>query len=215
MGEICLLGTLNKIKISAQAPDLGNSATFYFLNFLSKCNGYRKVHNTGVSPSSSTVFNRVSAGGSNKKNPTEGISVFKTRVTARARACVVQARQSGRKWEGRKTRPFPGLSAPWALSRRFSPSREFAALLPLLRASAALFVAPARFRPAPRAGSHPGCRPAPSPLFPALAFQVRPAARGLSTMVGTVTSQGGALVGGARACGPVGDGGGGEAVSRL
>ncbi|XP_026338374.2 U6 snRNA-associated Sm-like protein LSm2 [Ursus arctos] len=57
------------------------------------------------------------------------------------------------------------------------------ALLPLLRASAALFVAPARFRPAPRAGSHPGCRPAPSPLFPALAFQVRPAARGLSTML--------------------------------
>lgn len=127
MGEICLLGTFNKIKISARDPDLGNSATFYFLNFLSKCNGYRKVHNSGVSPISSTVFNRVSAGGSIKKNPREAISLFKTRATAGARACVVEARQSGRKWEGRKTRPFPGLSSPWPLSRRFSPSREFAA----------------------------------------------------------------------------------------
>ncbi|XP_027459715.2 U6 snRNA-associated Sm-like protein LSm2 [Zalophus californianus] len=65
----------------------------------------------------------------------------------------------------------------------FLESRVRRALLSLVRASAAFLAAPARFRPAPRAGSLPSCRPAPGPRFPVLAFSVRPAARGLSTML--------------------------------
>nr|XP_035964060.1 U6 snRNA-associated Sm-like protein LSm2 [Halichoerus grypus] len=60
----------------------------------------------------------------------------------------------------------------------FPEPRVRRARLSLLRASAAFLAAPARFRPVPRAGSLPGCL-----RFPAFAFPVRPAARGLSTML--------------------------------
>ncbi|VCW79398.1 unnamed protein product, partial [Gulo gulo] len=80
--------------------------------------------------------------------------------------------------------PLSRLQRPCGSPLPALPERRVgSALLSLLRAPPALLAAPARFRAAPRAGLHPGCRPAPAPRFPALAFPVRPAARGLSAML--------------------------------
>ncbi|XP_032196729.1 U6 snRNA-associated Sm-like protein LSm2 [Mustela erminea] len=112
------------------------------------------------------------------------MNLLKIWLTAGARACVVEARHSGGKWEGRKARPFPRLQRPCGSPQPALPGpRVGSALLSLLRAPPALLAASARFCAGPRAGLHPGCRPAPAPRFPALAFPVRPAARGLSTML--------------------------------
>lgn len=95
-------------------------------------------------------------------------------------------------------REAPPLSRLWRSPRLYPPHPPRAAsprgaVLHPSELSAALPAAPARPRPAPRAGSRSSCRQAFGPLHPALALPVRRAPSGASTMVGTVTSQGGAL----------------------
>uniref|UniRef100_A0A8C6BQR9 U6 snRNA-associated Sm-like protein LSm2 n=1 Tax=Monodon monoceros TaxID=40151 RepID=A0A8C6BQR9_MONMO len=107
------------------------------------------------------------------------------RAAAGARACAVGACYSGRKSEGGKLRPFPGFGVPLGSippppPRAASPR---GAVLHPSELSAALPAAPARPRPAPRAGSRSSCRQAFGPLHPALALPVRRAPSGASTML--------------------------------
>ena len=96
-------------------------------------------------------------------------------------------------------REAPPLSRLWRSLRLYSPPCPpraailRGAVLHPSEQSAALPAAPARPRPAPRAGWRSSCRQALGLLPPALALSVRRAPGGASTMVGTVTSQGGAL----------------------
>lgn len=103
------------------------------------------------------------------------------------RACAVSPR---RRLSGdRKPRPAP----PRALAPPVSPVSR----IPVLAGAALLHpellaALPPRLAP-PQGPPALASRPASGPGLQALAFPVRPAARRASTMVGTVTSQGGAL----------------------
>lgn len=94
--------------------------------------------------------------------------------------------------------PLPALAFSSVLPGRLPLSRDPAVRSPslgALRCASPLRLppAPARPHPAPRAGLRSNSRQASGPRHPARAFPVRRRAGGASTMVGTVTSQGGAL----------------------
>lgn len=119
-------------------------------------------------------------------------SLFDPPGAVGARACAVGARPSGRKSEGGKPRPSPGFGFFVSFTRPAPPERQASRSLSSITRSSPLChpAAPARPYPAPRAGSRSNSRQASGPRHPARAFPVR---RRASTMVGTVTSQGGAL----------------------
>ena len=119
-------------------------------------------------------------------------SLFDPLGAVGACACAVGARHSGRKSEGGKPRPSPGFGFFVSCTRPAPPEPQASRSLSSITRSSPLChpAAPARPHPAPRAGSRSNSRQASGPRHPARAFPVR---RRASTMVGTVTSQGGAL----------------------
>nr|XP_002714328.2 U6 snRNA-associated Sm-like protein LSm2 [Oryctolagus cuniculus] len=99
-------------------------------------------------------------------------------ATTPAHACAVVAVRPRRKWDGRSPAPFPAASRAPAhrLSRSHKPFARSPCVPGALRA-------PARPRPAPRAGSCSGSRPASGPRHPARSCLGWSAALGASTML--------------------------------